>query len=67
MGSLGQDIKNSVGDGIKAVADVVSKQGEEIGDKMKSIGDAIASDSTTTNMVSLSLWLMLYYARKDII
>ena len=55
MGSLGQDIKNSVGEGIKVVADVVSKQGEEIGDKMKSIGDAIASDSTTTNMVSLSL------------
>lgn len=51
MGSLGQDIKNSMGDGIKAVADVVSKGGEEIGDKMKSIGDAIASDSTTTNMV----------------
>ena len=57
MGSLG-DIKNSVGDGIKAVADVVSKGGEEIGDKMKSIGDAIASDSTTTNMVSLSSCFM---------
>lgn len=58
MGSLGQDIKNSVGEGIKVVADVVSKQGEEIGDKMKSIGDAIASDSTTTNMVSISLLFM---------
>jgi len=58
MGSLGQDIKNSVGDGIKAVADVVSKGGEEIGDKMKSIGDAIASDSTTTNMVSIPSWFM---------
>ena len=66
MGSLGQDIKNSVGEGIKVVADVVSKQGEEIGDKMKSIGDAIASDWTTT-MVSISLFFMWYYAHKDII
>ena len=66
MGSLGQDIKNSVGEGIKVVADVVSKQGEEIGDKMKSIGDAIASDSTTTNMVSLSLLFMWNCAHKDI-
>ena len=65
MGSLGQDIKNSVGEGIKTVADVVSKGGEEIGDKMKSIGDAIASDSTTTNMVSIPSWFMWYYARKN--